>query len=226
MYVDRYADLASKSLVIPNGYDEENFPNQIVARERGKDAPLTIVHSGLMNPVGRNPLVFLEALRILKQDDNFNPGAIKIIFRACGFEKDYKAAAAKLGVADLVTFAEYLPYEQAIREMVTADGLMLFQGSVFNHAVPAKFYEYLYARTPIFALIDKDGETAVVLQKLGITSTANIDSVEDTVAKFRHYIRSIKSGAYKLPAASLIEQFSRRRQVERLSEILEEEAGI
>ena len=179
-----------------------------------------------MNPVGRNPSVFFEALRILKQDDNFNPRAIKIIFRACGFENDYKAVAEKLGVSDLVTFAEYLPYEQAICEMVTADGLMLFQGSVFNHAIPAKLYEYLYARTPIFALIDKDGETAFVLQNLGVTSTASIDSVEDTVEKFRQYIRSIKSGAYTLPAASLIEQFSRRRQVERLSEILEEEVGI
>ena len=125
-----------------------------------------------------------------------------------------------------MTFAEYLPYDEAIREMVSADGLMVVQGTMYNHAVPAKLYEYLYARTPIFALVDKDGETASVLRQLGITYVASIDNREDIAARFGQYIRGIRSRTYAMPETSVLKQFSRRRQVERLSRILEEEAGV
>lgn len=219
IYAERYPGLDEKSVVIPNGYDEHNFPNR-TGQERVSKERLTLVHSGALQPKGRNPRTFFEALNKLKEEARISSSSLRIVFRACGFERQYREMAEHSDVADLVEFEGYLPYDQAINEMVDADGLLVFQGSIYNHAVPAKVYEYFFARRPIFGVLDKSGETQRVLQDAGIDSTASIDDAEEIANLLRTFIERLRDNSYFLPARSVIESFSRRRQTQKLSALL------
>lgn len=218
-YEERYPELVGRTELIPNGYDEANYPDTSATRT-GDGARLTLVHSGALQPEGRNPASFFEALRMLKDRGKVDASTLRVVLRASAFEGRYGELAERHGVADLVELGAYLPYEQAIREMVEADGLLLFQGTAYNHAVPAKIYEYLFARRPIFALVDERGETQRVLNEIGIGSTARIDDAADIAARLERFLLDVRSGEYRLPETAVLEQYSRRRQTLRLSALL------
>ena len=217
MYQERYPTLGGRALLIPNGYDEANFP--VVQRPLAGAAnrPLHLVHSGALQPDGRHPRTLFAALSELKSEGVISSDSLRVTLRACSYADRYEPIAKELNVDDIVRFGDYLPYEQAIEEMVSADGLLLFQGTVYNHAVPAKLYEYLYTQAPVFALVDPAGETSSVLKSLNINSIANIDDTPEIVAKFRHYVESLRSGTFSLPAAEEVAKFSRRSQARVLS---------
>src|SRR5690606_28138175 len=219
-YEERYPGLAGRTELIPNGYDEANFPETSGAARAGGGPRLTLVHSGALQRQGRNPGAFFEALKALKASGKADASTLRVVLRASGFERAYRELAERHGVADLVELGGYLPYEQALREMVEADGLLLFQGTAYNHAVPAKIYEYLFARRPVFALVDERGETQRVLNEIGIGSTARIDDAADIAARLERFLLDVRSGEYRLPETAVLEQYSRRRQTLRLSALL------
>lgn len=146
----------------------------------------------------------------------------EVVLRSCEFEEPYRKLAAELGVSDLVSFGPHLPYEEAIREMVSADALLLFQGRGFNHAVPAKLYEYLYAGRPIFALLDRGGETDNVLRSLGVDSRADITNAQEIAEALRLFVAQLRAGKVPMPSPEQVAPYSRRRQARRLSGVLEE----
>jgi len=224
IYVERYPDLDERTVLIPNGYDENNFPDRSAAGKTS-GARLTLLHSGALQPKGRNPRTFFEALARLKREAKISSASLRVVFRACGFEQQYRAIAERLGVADIVAFEGRLPYEEAISEMVDADGLLAFQGSTYNHAVPAKVYEYFFARRPILGILDKTGETQRVLQSVGINSTADIDNSEEIAAVLGSFIDELRCASFFLPQRSAIEDFSRRKQTQKLSALLTELVG-
>ena len=221
IYTERYPGLEKRSILIPNGYDEINFPDR-ASLDKIPSERLTLLHSGALQPKGRNPRTFFEALSQLKQEARISSSSLRIVFRACGFEQQYRELAEHLGVADLVALEGHLPYDQAISEMVDADGLLVFQGSFYNHAVPAKVYEYFFARRPILGVLDKTGETQRVLQDVGIDSTANIDDAEEIAAVLGTFIDDLRGNSYFLPARSVIEGYSRRKQTQMLSALLQQ----
>ena len=221
IYSARYPGLRDKSVLIPNGYDEANFPKRQKDDTRSTKC-LTFVHSGALQPAGRNPRSFFEALSKLKEKRTICASRLQIVFRASGFEEEYRKMADDLGVSDLVALKGYIPYDQAIEEMANADALLVFQGSAFNHAVPAKLYEYLYARKPILGILDKTGETQRVLKDVGITNTASIHDAEEIAKLVGVVIDTIGEESPFLGNPLAIEQYSRRNQTRKLRSILEE----
>lgn len=222
MYVDRYPHLAGRSVVIPNGYDETNFPEHTGSAPFQSGRPLRLVHSGEMPSDGRNPGPLFEALGLLRAEGVLGSADFRLVLRASGVEDEYRTLAERLGVSDLVSFEPHVPYEQAIQEMVTADALLVFQGSAYNHAVPAKLYEYLYARRPILALLDRAGETENVLRGLGVESRADIGNVDEISSVLRPFIAQLRTGSASRPTLEQIAPFSRRRQAGKLVAVLEE----
>jgi hypothetical protein len=76
--------------------------------------------------------------------------------------------------------------------MLHADGLLLFQGSTSNPAIPGKLYEYIRARRPIFAMVDPQGETAAALKSAGIGMLVPLnepDAIADGLLKFLQQIQ-------------------------------------
>ena len=220
IYEERYPGLESKTVVISNGYDETNFP-AIEPRSRNADEPFLLLHSGAMQPKGRNPEHFFAALEQLKSAGHISAARLRVRLRACGQEERYRALADAANVSDIVEFGSYLPYDEALEEMVGADALLVFQGTAYNHAVPAKLYEYLYARKPILGVLDPAGETRRVLADVGIAESANIADAGDIARHVGRLLENAGSAGPYVANPDEIPNYSRRRLTGRLAELLE-----
>ncbi len=125
-------------------------------------------------------------------------------------------------MGDLVELAPAIAYEDALAEIMTADGLLLFQAANCNHQIPAKLYEYLRAGRPVFALTDDAGDTAVTLRAAGLDAIAPLDQRTVIAVRLTKFIADIVTGSAKLAIPELAARYSRRSQARELAALLEE----
>lgn len=221
MYRERYRGIGDRLHWIANGFDEEVI--RIVEREmqpRSKGKEIVLVHSGLLSPVDRNPTLFFDAVSKLKQLGEVSRANLRIVLRASGNEKVYLEQVETKGISDLIFLRDPVSYAQALGEMIESDGLLLFQGSSCNHAVPAKIYEYFRCRKPILAITDPTGNTADLLRTVDIGIVGNCNSGQEIEDALRVFLRSIKNGAFSPLDEAVLQRFSRKSQAQQLAEIL------
>ncbi len=191
MYADRFRSVPeARWTLIPNGYDEEDF----AAAERElphrpcNGRPATFVHSGLLYPHARDPKFFFAALADLRRAGAISPATVKVILRATGYDDFYGRQIRECGIEDIVSLEPAVPYRQALVEMLSADGLLLFQGSSCNMQIPAKLYECLRAQRPIFAMTDPAGDTAAVLRSEGMPFVVSLDCKQEIAEGFMRFL--------------------------------------
>jgi len=226
LYADRYPHIPSDHWhVIANGYDEEAFDaidvGQKPAEKPASDNTICLVHSGILYKVERNPEPFFEAIVALKKSGDISKDTLKIILRASGNEDNYQQRLNQLKIDDIVILAAALPYQEALSEMLTADGLLLFQAATCNRQIPAKAYEYLRAHRPIFALTDAQGNTAALLKDAGIDTQVDIESKEQIAAGLMRFIQLVKNKTAPLAPESVIQTHSRKHRTIELVKILD-----
>jgi glycosyltransferase involved in cell wall biosynthesis len=223
MYRDRYPSLpAERCLLIPNGYDEEDFADlrSNAPPGGGVERPLQLVHTGVIYPEERDPTAFFAALSRLKRDGRIDAKRVRINLRASGFEDRYARALRQLDIDDVVRLSPHLPYRQTLQECVDADALLLLQGASCNHQIPAKAYEYLRARRPIVALTADEGDTAALLRKTGGATIVDLAAEDAIYSAFPDFLKIVRTGAHALPAISEVERFSRQHQALALAQAL------
>lgn len=229
MYAERYAELPrSRWHIIENGYDEDNF----VGAERGLEIrPLgapgqrTLIHSGVLYPEERDPRPFFAALAAMKRAGETSAERLQVVLRATGSDALYQPMLNEFGIADIVRLAPPVGYRDALREMLCADGLLLFQAAMCNHQIPAKLYEYLRAGQPVLALTDPGGDTASTLRAAGCQDIADLASQADIHRALRSFLADLDAGrAHHTPraAASL---HSRRSRTAELAALLDDIAA-
>lgn len=223
IYRERYPQATDKIHVIRNGYDEaviSKIEDNVLKTQAGSEK-IKLVHSGLLSPTDRDPIPFLDALSELLKCGSLNSNEVSFVFRAPGNEEQYSEEIRKRGLDDLVKLMPPVPYVKSLAEMITADGLLLFQGGTCNHAVPAKVYEYLRCGVPVFGAVDPAGETSSLLSKLGCRYLADISLTTEINAKLSEFLNAVKSGDAFVPARQEIAQFSRQRQARQLEDLLD-----
>ncbi|MFQ5678540.1 MAG: glycosyltransferase [Gemmatimonadota bacterium] len=131
--------------------------------------PFRIVHLGdFYGP--RSPEAFLETVAEI-QSGAGGGGLPPLHIEMVGHSDDARAEAyrrltARLGIAGVVRFRDWVPFEEGQQLLAGADLLLLIaQGQPLQ--VPNKLYEYLGHRKPILAFADRDGETAAMLRAAG-----------------------------------------------------------
>lgn len=218
MYQERYPSVPrDRFVVLPNGYDEAPFAEaerDLTPRPAG--GPITLVHSGILYPSERDPRQFFDALAALKRTGAVDAKSLRIVLRASGHDETHGAEIRKRGIEDLVSLEPQIPYREALREMLLADGLLLFQASNCNHQVPAKVYEYFRARRPIFALTDPRGDTASVLCDAGIDTIVPLDDATAIARGLAAFLAQVRGGGAPLVAADEVGRHSRRGRAEEL----------
>jgi glycosyltransferase involved in cell wall biosynthesis len=223
-YVERYPAVPERHYrVIANGYDEDNFL-KAEAKPSRKLIPgtLTLVHSGLLSRSDRNPIPFFQALSRLKKEGRIQRESLRVILRASGDEDSYAQELREYAIDDIVDLPPPIAYEDALREMLDADGLLLFQGASCNRQIPAKAYEYLRARRPVFALTNAGSNTADLLREAAIDSMADIADAEDIFGKLRRFLEALKRGDAPVASEVAIARYSRRGMTAKFSELLNE----
>jgi glycosyltransferase involved in cell wall biosynthesis len=212
---ERYgAEAARRFVVIPNGYDESEFTEAeqgLVPYVPSPDS-FRLVHSGTVYPGDeRSPAPLFEALKRLRATASLPPG-FKLVLRATGYDAMVAQLVDSLGVRDLVEVAPSLSYRAALREMLTADALLLIQGSASNPAIPAKLYEYLRAGRPMLGLVHPEGDSHEILSRLGAATLARHDDADSIEHALRRFFDDWRSGAPRVVPRNVAGQFSRAAQ--------------
>jgi glycosyltransferase involved in cell wall biosynthesis len=224
MYAERYPDIPPERwAVLPNGYDEETFRDaeERLGRGPGTRGPLVLVHSGVLYPAERDPSAFFRAIASLKADGAFPAQGVRVVLRASGHDGEYRATIAGLGIEDVVHLEPSLPYRGALEEMLRADGLLLFQSAGCNHQIPAKLYEYLRAKRPVFAMTDARGDTAGELRKAGLTAIVPLDDADAIRDGLARFLADLREGRAAVAAEDFVQSVSRRALTAELARLLD-----
>ena len=226
MYAERYPDLpASRWAVIENGFDEENFrdaENGFSPRALGEPGQITLLHSGILYPQERDPRPFFAALQTLKARGEVSATTLQVVLRATGSDDVYLPMLVDYGIADLVKLAPSVSYKTALQEMLSADGLLLFQAAMCNHQIPAKLYEYFRSRRPIFTLTDPVGNTALALRLAGVDQIVNIANEQDIEQGLRVFLKGLHDACASGVRPEVAELNSRRARSSELARLLDE----
>ena len=225
MYLERYPGLSpDKLLVISNGFDEEDFRAFLTSATPPivEFRPLRLLHTGLIYPEERDPRPFFRALSRLKKENRISKTSLQIAFRASGAEDLYRSLLQENDIADIIELQPHVPYAQALQECFAADGLLLFQAANCNHQIPAKAYEYLRLRKPIFALTTQTGDTAALLKEVGGSSIVDLANEEDIYRGLPQFLSSLQNASHQLPDTVAIQRYARRNQAEQLARCLSE----
>lgn len=226
MYAERYPQIPeSRWVLIPNGFDEENFArteNSEIYKQAlaDKKPQIVLLHSGILYPSERDPSQFFSALADLKLSGKIVPNHFRVILRATGHDALHRQLISQNGLEDIVFLEPTVAYETALAEMLTVDGLLIFQAANCNHQIPAKIYEYLRARRPILALTDPAGDTAKVLLDAGLSDIAPIDNKDEIVTLLTKFIDGIQSHKFKIASDAAINEHSRQNRTKMLANIL------
>ncbi len=210
--------------LIENAYDEENFADAEtgLATEHRAVQALVLVHSGVIYPSERDPVPLFEALAFLLKEGKIAAASFRLILRATGHDAYLEGLIRLHGIGSVVSLAPHVSYREALREMLTAGGLLILQASNCNHQVPAKLYEYLRARRPVLALTDPAGDTAATLRAAGIDTIAPLDSKDAIILEMQRFIGLIANGAAPLATPATIAAHSRRARTQVLAELLDD----
>ncbi len=222
MYAQRYAEYADDHwAVIPNGYDEGNF----VSAEQGLTVPQrtqkVFVHAGILYPSERDPRPFFRALSELKKRRVISTETLKVVLRATAHDDLFQPMLDDMDIADIVELAPSVAYEEALREMLSADGLLLFQAANCNHQIPAKLYEYIRSQRPVFSLTDDAGDTAYTLREAGLNDIVPLDDAEAIEIGLNEFVGRVNTGLAVGASAGISAGYSRAAGAGQLANLFE-----
>jgi glycosyltransferase involved in cell wall biosynthesis len=153
--VARHSSSAHKALVIPNGYDEEDFAE--LPDCKPDTSPIRITHTGLVDGAYRSPRTFLEGLAQLIRRDEIPMDRIRVDFLGDSpylESAEFHNLVEQLGLQQVVTSVGRVSYACSLLRQARSHVLLLLQcGSDTRTLIPAKAFEYLRVGRPILALV-------------------------------------------------------------------------
>jgi glycosyltransferase involved in cell wall biosynthesis len=223
MYRKRYPELsAEKCLLIPNGYDEEDF-QWVISRQPVPvvpACPVRLLHLGLIYPWERDPRPFFRAISRLKEHGHLTSAQLQIALRASGSESYYAQILHELDIEDLVHLLPPVPYAQGLREAAASDGLLLFQAANCDHQIPAKAYEYLRVGKPVLALTSATGDTAALLRETGGATIVDLADEEAIFRALPDFLVAVRKAEHPVADLTRVQCFTRRSQAQALAQSL------
>ncbi len=207
----------SKFITITNGFDPADFTEKMPPRS-ADSRPFVLTHVGRFDR-RRTPPAWFNGLRhfvdtLCEQKCRFE---LRIVGHVSA-ETRRRLDATKTPCS----FAGEVPHAEAIREMRTADALLLNvpDGPNADSVIPAKLFEYLAAERPILVVGPEDGQAERIVNSCaaGITTNFDQDEIADALAQLMigwHIGRPIPG----CPAEALA-PFSRLRLAQKLASVL------
>jgi hypothetical protein len=202
--------------VIYNGYAEEDFPP--LAQQTDAEGRLTIRYMGSIYRGFRDPSVLFSAIALLPADLRTH---INVEFFSDAGDAVLDAAAAHR-VESAVTVKPRVPYRHALALQMEGDVLLLLQSSDPRDEgnLPAKLFEYLYARRPILFIGYERGIAArlVIERKAGLVSNSPVE-IRD---QLQRWLEDKRAGRLGRLDPSVCLGLGRDDQYAKLERLLEE----
>jgi glycosyltransferase involved in cell wall biosynthesis len=202
---NKFPELASKTTVITNGFDQDDFAGIVGNKTNDKfrivftgtfytDVGLAQIgkktfhkifrgiYNGL-NLLTRSPFFLLKALREWVRQNPSLRDNLEIIFAGVATEKDVDIVRES-GLSDIVRFTGYVPHKETIGLIMTADILFLCMHNVAEGkratTVGGKDYEYMASGRPILAAVP-EGDSKDFLTKCGTALICRPDDHEEMI---------------------------------------------
>jgi glycosyltransferase involved in cell wall biosynthesis len=217
--IEKYPFLKTKSEVIMNGFDPDDFKNLKRQPLQGK---FKIVHTGSLYGL-RSPKHFLFALHKLVQEKPYLRKQIEVQFVG-NYGREAPMIVDKLGLNDLVQFIRYMPHEKCLEHMVNSQVLLLIvasEGYKTSGIVTGKLFEYLFAGRPVLALASKESIIANIIRSAnaGLVVSLNLEAIKDAILEFYEQWATGKLSATTDMVS--IERYNRKVLTHKLAQIFE-----
>jgi glycosyltransferase involved in cell wall biosynthesis len=221
---DRYVHVFDGALedrkihIIPNGFDGDI--------EEFKHAPgdiCRILYTGTLASYRYDTL--LHALSMLNTADSQLAGRFEVLFVGEGLE-DLNAQATKLGISHMVKICPPTSYGEIERLQEQAHALLVLgrnpERKGHELLVGAKLFAYFKAGRPIVAVVPQD-ETRKILQRVGVTTVADANSVSAIMVVLRDIFSKWSTGklASLVPDRKACQTYSSGQQTEALERALQ-----
>jgi hypothetical protein len=208
----------AKIHLIPNGYegtiDECALP-------RGDHC--TILYTGTLSYYRYDTL--LQALHWFKKFDPARAKRLRLLFIGDGMETLASDATA-LGLSDIVATAGTTPHAEIVRLQREAHALLMLERTPtirgYELLAGAKLFGYLKVGRPIVGVLPS-GEAKKILQRVGVSTIADVDSPVEIVSVLRQILDAWETGMLTslVPNRGACEAYSAERQTAALVRALE-----
>ena len=223
-YLDKYRALRSADIhVVPNGYDEAIFrdvEDTLTDSETTTDSEIRVIHNGTLYPDIRDPRHFFHALSILRDSPPLTTINLRVIFRAPGHDAYIRQLCSEFGIEDLIEIAPLVSHTESIREILSADGLLLLQSESNDAQIPAKAYEFLRTGNPILTLAGLNGDTAALMRKVKNSFVADISDVDMIANTLNDFLLFVQASPRQLADKAVVRAYARRSITATLADIL------
>ena len=199
------SNIGAKIQVIPNGYDEEDFTQQVKTTEDR----FVITYTGTISEA-YDISAFISALQQTPETERR-----QMLLRFVGRVPSSIVKMIKEQVEDLeIDLVGYVPHEKSIQYLLQSSMQLLVIPRVENNQgiITGKFYEYLASSKPILAIGPLGGDLEKIIAE---TQCGKLVAYDDTEG-IRSFIAQIRCGDYSANAD--VKMYSRRSLTEKLIE--------
>lgn len=206
--------------VIPNGYDEEDFYNMDFTKP--KNDKFTMVYTGALYG-RRKPDNFFNAIKNLKDKNIIKENSVKVKLIGNYHKDRLQAQIDSLNLTNEIEIIGYVPHNVCIQHQLSADALVLIEGSGIGANVfyTGKIFEYMNTKRPVLAILpDGVAKDLVLESKIGIV--ANTDNVLEIENIIKNYYEKWQQNKLDFePDFNVIEKFERKRLTKELANIFD-----
>jgi glycosyltransferase involved in cell wall biosynthesis len=222
----KYPELPrDKFILIPNGFDSADFPEQDIIKRahRDKSEKFVLTYSGsLYGP--RNPVSLFAALQLLLDRGQIDPN--KITLRFVGrFGPEIHEMMNAPRIAPTIEKYDYVAHSKAVELVSDSDALLLIVDDTPSVAeiVPGKVYEYLGAMRPMIAIAPPTGAIGRLLKETGGGETVATSDIEGQAQAFKKMYDRWVSGEEASRAMNIeaIKQYERRESTRKLAALFD-----
>ena len=211
---------SDKWVVIPNGYDPEDFERL----SPSENDVYTVLYAGTVHAT-MHPGPVLEAMAglLARNPDLKGRMRLDVIGRV---SPDTLGLFANPDFRSLVRLVPHMPHRQCLQAMVNADLLLLLiPDTPCNELiVTGKIFEYLRSGRPVLCLSEQ-GDAADIVRRTGSGFVVRPSDIEAIASILRQGLRRRKAGKPMLsepPDFRRVEEFDRRQNTRILATILDE----
>lgn len=212
-----------KIVVIPNGYDEEDFLH-LTDRKTDGNSKFEILHAGVLNATYRNPLPILKAVYDLINEDTEIAQHILLTFLGGGpyvSSTEFRDAIKTFGLNNYINICPRIPYTESLESLSKASILLLIQhGEDTKNLIPAKAFEYLKVNRPIIA-ITLEGATSELINNFQagpVVHPSDTEGIKKAIKDLYYRYKEDKN-LFSIDR-NLLEQYSRKGLTKNLSNLL------
>jgi glycosyltransferase involved in cell wall biosynthesis len=212
-----------KIAVITNGFDPDDFAH---VQPTPRFLPPGLLHITLTGSVETmfDLMPLFTAVDELVHSDPKARAVLRLNFVGTKRQARYDAFIEQRGLSEIIRFSGYVPHGDALQYMADSQVTMIAMAERLDSSgvkLAAKMFEYIYLRKPVLALIIP-GMTTGLLDRTGLGISVNPDDLAGIKAILARLVEQfVGAGIHVVPDESVIAQYDRRLQSQRLASILD-----